>query len=164
MTLFLQRRVYVFCETQLPASIGWVALSSVVRRSVVCPASVTSPHLHYMMFPTNVSNHTNHIFSVRIGSWQHVSVSISSVDELSPVYCCLVSSWSWIENQGFQYHLSLVGIGEILLKYLKCWVVMFQSGGHASLMTFLSWGNMIFLLKEGRLIVVHQKYLECRML
>ena len=32
------------CETQPPASIGWVALSSLVRSSfVVCPASVTSP-------------------------------------------------------------------------------------------------------------------------
>ena len=32
------------CETQPPASIGWVALSSVVVvRSFVCPASVTSP-------------------------------------------------------------------------------------------------------------------------
>ena len=39
--------MYVFemyCETQPPASIGWVALSSVVVvRSFVCPASVTSP-------------------------------------------------------------------------------------------------------------------------
>ena len=32
------------CETQPPASIGWVALSSVVRSSfVVCPALVTPP-------------------------------------------------------------------------------------------------------------------------
>ena len=30
------------------------------------------------------------IFSVRIWSWQRVSVNISSVAELSPVYCCLV--------------------------------------------------------------------------
>ena len=49
------------CETQPPAFIGWLALSSVVRSFVVCPASVTSP-----------------------------LVSISSVAELSPVYCCLV--------------------------------------------------------------------------
>ena len=28
---------------------------------------------------------------MRIWSWQHVSVSISSVAELSPVYCCLLS-------------------------------------------------------------------------
>ena len=39
----------------------------------------------------DVSVHTNHIFSVeRIWSWQHFSVNISSVAELSPVYCCLV--------------------------------------------------------------------------
>ena len=28
------------------------------------------------------------------GSWQHVSVNISSVAELSPVYCCLVLIWT----------------------------------------------------------------------
>ena len=40
------------CETQPPASIGWVALSSlIVVRLVGYPASVT-PHLDYMMFDT----------------------------------------------------------------------------------------------------------------
>ena len=33
----------LYCETQPPASIGWVALSSVVRSLFVRPASVTSP-------------------------------------------------------------------------------------------------------------------------
>ena len=66
---------------------GWVALSSVFRRSVV-------PHRwHLLSSPLyDVSKHTNHIFSVRIWSWQHVSVNISFVAELSPVYCCLVVS------------------------------------------------------------------------
>ena len=38
------------CETQPPASIGWVALSSVVR----CSSRIgdISSHLHYMMFPS----------------------------------------------------------------------------------------------------------------
>ena len=73
------------CETQPPVSIGWVALSSVVGHSVV-------PHRwHLLQSPLyDVSNHTNHIFSVRIWSWQRVSVNISSVAELSPVYCFLV--------------------------------------------------------------------------
>ena len=73
------------CETQRPASIGWVALSSVV---VVW--SVVPHRWHLLSSPLyDVSEHTNHIFSVRIWSWQHVSVNISSVAELSPVYCCL---------------------------------------------------------------------------
>ena len=73
------------CETQPPASIGWVALSSVVCRLFV-------PHQwHLLSSPLyDVSEHTNHIFSVSIWSRQHVSVNISSVAELSPVYCCLV--------------------------------------------------------------------------
>ena len=39
------------CETQPPASIGWVALSSIF---VVCSSRIrdTSSHLHYMMFQT----------------------------------------------------------------------------------------------------------------
>ena len=32
---------------------------------------------------------------MRIWSWQHVSVNISSVAELSPVYCCLVWIYIW---------------------------------------------------------------------
>ena len=73
------------CESQHPASIGWVALFSVIVRSFV-------PHRwHLLSSPLyDISEHTNHIFSVRIWSWQHVSVYISSVAELSPVYCCLV--------------------------------------------------------------------------
>ena len=57
------------CETQPPASIGWVALSSMFVRSFV-------PHRwHLLSSPLyDVSDHTNHIFSVKIWSWQHVSV------------------------------------------------------------------------------------------
>ena len=33
-----------YCETQPPASIGWVALSSVVRL-FVCPSRIVTPHL-----------------------------------------------------------------------------------------------------------------------
>ena len=51
------------CETQPPASIGWVALSSVVRCSVV------THRWHLLSSPLyDVSKHTNHIFSVRIWS------------------------------------------------------------------------------------------------
>ena len=59
------------CETQPPVSIGWVALSSVF---VVC--SLFVPHRkHLLSSPLyDVSDHTNYIFSVRIWSWQHVSV------------------------------------------------------------------------------------------
>ena len=44
---------FCYCETQPPASIGWVALSSVVR-SVGCLSRIgdISSHLHYMMFPS----------------------------------------------------------------------------------------------------------------
>ena len=54
------------------------------------------PHRwHLLSSPLyDASEHTNHIISVRIWSWQHVSVNISSVAELSPVYCCLVSFFS----------------------------------------------------------------------
>ena len=57
-----------------------------------CCLSFVVPHRwHLLSSPLyDVSEHTNHIFSVRIWSWQHVSVNISSVAELSPVYCCLV--------------------------------------------------------------------------
>ena len=40
----------IYCETQPPASIGWVALSSVVRLS--SRIGNISSHLHYMMFPS----------------------------------------------------------------------------------------------------------------
>ena len=43
-----------FCETQPPASIGWVALSSVIGWLFGCSSRIrdTSSHLHYMMFPS----------------------------------------------------------------------------------------------------------------
>ena len=58
-----------------------------------CSSWAFVPHgWHLLSSPLyDVSEHTNHIFSVRIWSWQHVSANISSVAELSPVYCCLVS-------------------------------------------------------------------------
>ena len=69
------------CETQSPASIGRVALSSVIGRS--SRIRDTSSHLHYMMFKI--------IQNVRIWSWQNVSVICSFfITELIPVYCCLV--------------------------------------------------------------------------
>ena len=56
--------IKINCETQHPASIGWVALSSVVR-------SVVPHRWHLLSFPLyDVSEHTNHMFSVRIWSWQ----------------------------------------------------------------------------------------------
>ena len=58
------------------------------------------PHRwHLLSSPLyDVSEHANHIFSVRIWSWQHVSVNISSGAELSPVHCCLVFGhfWFWV--------------------------------------------------------------------
>ena len=63
-----------------------LAESSVVRRLL----TVTSPLY-------DVLDHTSHKFSVRIWSWQCVSVKISSVAELSPVYCCLVTLFSGLQ-------------------------------------------------------------------
>ena len=34
-----EKKLFSYCETQPPASIGWVTLSSVIGRLVVCPAS-----------------------------------------------------------------------------------------------------------------------------
>ena len=71
------------------SSFNWLS-SSIFSycRSVV-------PHRWHLLSSLlyDVSKHTNHIFSVRIWSWQHVSVNISSGAELSPVYCCLVIVW-----------------------------------------------------------------------
>ena len=70
------------------SSFHWLSSSifSVCRRSFVVPHP-----WHLLLSPLyNVSEHTNHIFSERIWFWQYVSVNISSVAELSPVYCCLV--------------------------------------------------------------------------
>ena len=66
--------LHQYCETQPPASIGWVALSSVVLLFVV-------PHPSHLLSSSlyDVSDHTNHIFSVRIWSWQHVSLNISCI-------------------------------------------------------------------------------------
>ena len=55
---------------QLSSSIFNVRRRRRRRRSFVCPASVTHPLISTIWF----LDHTNHIFSVRIWSWQHVSV------------------------------------------------------------------------------------------
>ena len=94
--LFGPKFIWRFCESQPPAYIGWEALSSVIVWSFVVP------HLwHLLSSPLyesyyDVSDYTNHIFSVRIWSWQHVSVIWSVfIAELSPVYCCLLTfCWS----------------------------------------------------------------------
>ena len=64
-----------YCETQPPAAIGWVALSS-----VVCRRRLFVPHRwHLLSSPLyDESEHRNHIFSVRIWSWQHVMTSVST--------------------------------------------------------------------------------------
>ena len=81
---------FPFCETQPPPSIGWVALSSVfVVWSFGRPASVTSPLIStiwcFRAYKLNIFCE-----DMILQAWQHVSVNISSVAELSPVYCCLV--------------------------------------------------------------------------
>ena len=85
-----------YCETQPPASIGWVALSSLVCRSSVPHCNISSPLY-------DVSDHTNHIYSVRISSWQHVSVIhcwvepsllLSSLCQNLHKKCKIVSFWS----------------------------------------------------------------------
>ena len=73
------------CKTQPPASIGWVALSSVVRRRR-CPSVPhcnISSYLHYVMFQT---------IQIIYFLWGYDpgNMSLSFIAELSPVYCCLV--------------------------------------------------------------------------
>ena len=72
------------CETQPPASIGWVALSSVFVR---CLSRIryTSSHLHYMMFQTIQTIYF-------LWGYDPGNMSVSFIAELSPVYCCL-NSW-----------------------------------------------------------------------
>ena len=72
----------VFCETQPPASIGWVALSSLFVR---CLSRIgnTSSHLHYMMFQTIQTIYF-------LWGYDPGNLSVSFIAELSPVYCCLV--------------------------------------------------------------------------
>ena len=118
------------CETQPPASIGWAALSSVVRCSFV-------PHRwHLLSSPLyDVSEHTNHIFSVRIWSWQHVSADISSVAELSQFSWrvnwiskylrgalkfevgCLISNNSNL----FNWVITFSAFKQGLWEFVKCW-------------------------------------------
>ena len=85
--IFIQKTqitVFIFFQQNLE-HYQYYKNAPIVRRLFV-------PHpWHLLSSPLyDVSDHTNHIFSVRIWSWQHVSVNISSVAELSPVYCCLV--------------------------------------------------------------------------
>ena len=44
--------IFLYCKTQPPASIGWVALSSVIGCSSSSRIRDTSSHLHHMMFPS----------------------------------------------------------------------------------------------------------------
>ena len=71
------------CETQPPASIGWVALSSVIVRPSV-PHCNTSSYLHYMMFQTIQTIYF-------LWGYDPGNMSVSFIAELSPVYCCLVA-------------------------------------------------------------------------
>ena len=50
--LEVESSIRYYCETQPPASIGWVALSSVVCSSFVVPHCNNSSYFHYMMFQT----------------------------------------------------------------------------------------------------------------
>ena len=75
--IHMMSRVCSNCETQPPASIGWVALFSLI----VCHSSFVPHPWHILSSPLyDVSDHTNNIFSVRIWSWQHVSVKICWVE------------------------------------------------------------------------------------
>ena len=75
--------IRIFCETQPPASIGWVALSSVVRLFV--PHSDISSYLHCMMFQTIQTIYF-------LWGYDPGNMSVSFIAELSPVYCCLVTT------------------------------------------------------------------------
>ena len=80
--------------------------------SSICSYCLVVSHpSHLLSSPLyDVSEHTNHIFSVRIWSWHHDSVNISYVAELSPVYCCLVpksfqnlmASWYILYQHGYK--------------------------------------------------------------
>ena len=105
----LKLQLYVFClagTSWLPGGFLWNIFkkrNGILRDSAssfhwlsssifsCCSSSFVPHRWHLLSSPLyDASEHTNHIFSVRIWSWQHVSVNISSVAELSPVYCCLV--------------------------------------------------------------------------
>ena len=66
------------CETQPPASIGWVALSSVFVCSFGCPASVTPPLISTIWC---FRPHKPYIFSV-IHCWVEPSLLLSSLARL----------------------------------------------------------------------------------
>ena len=75
------------CKTQPPASNGWVALSSMFGCSFVCLSRIgnTSSHLHNMMFQTIQTIYF-------LWGYDPGNMSMSFIAELSPVYCCLVST------------------------------------------------------------------------
>ena len=85
-----KEELQLVAKLQNSASSFHLMLSSSIFN--VCRCSSFVPHRWHLLSSLlyDVSDHTNHIFSVRIWSWQHVSVNISSIAELSPVYCCLV--------------------------------------------------------------------------
>ena len=86
-------------ETQPPASIGWVALSSLVRS--VVPHSDISSHLHSLMFQTLQTIYF-------LWGYDPGNMSVSFIAELSPVYCCLVDSVTWIKFSNNMAPLALV--------------------------------------------------------
>ena len=86
------------CETQPPA---WVALSSLVRRHRL--SSLFSPRY-------DVSDHTNHTLSVRIWSWQRVSIIFSNLTHfnLSFAQLYVVQLWQWLMMMSLST-ISMVG-------------------------------------------------------
>ena len=64
---------YSYCLRNSASSFHWLSSSIFSVRLFVC---LVVPHpWHLLSSPLyDVSDHTNHIFSVRIWSWQHVSV------------------------------------------------------------------------------------------
>ena len=98
------------CETQPPASIGWVALSSLF---VVCLSRIgnTSSHLHYMMFQTIQTIYF-------LWGYDPGNMSVSFIAELSPVYCCLVKTSFYpaksLDGQSFE----LTSCKLVLSKYI----------------------------------------------
>ena len=121
-----ERRCYhtSYCKTQPPASIGWVALSSVIVRLFVrCSSRIgnTSSYLHYMMFQTIQTIYF-------LWGYDPGNMPLSFIAELSPVYCCLVFKrplmlgWLYTEGCKSQSGLLIQG-GVVVLMYIDCALV-----------------------------------------
>ena len=95
------------CETQPPASIGWVALSSLFGR---CLSRIgnTSSHLHYMMFQTIQTIYF-------LWGYDPGNMSMSFIAELSPVYCCLCLLRSYILITLIKYLKGHKSLGSLFL-------------------------------------------------